>query len=298
MKVQHCANLIPTVKSSSEPPSSAAEDLLLDSPPGGLIDLGGDGCPTGVLRERAVELVVAVMGKKSPGELERFISEGLRLCLRMGLTSVQTNDASSLAVYKKLREGDCLPIRVFLTPNYDELAFEKQSASPSLTTSDLKPHRPVCMPVSTAKVTHSEEKQPVAVTAGTSLDFSTAESRLVVERVKIYADGSLGAETAALKKQCTSPVSDADGTDTKRSLCESSVGQSESSEDEYKDDVNASPPLSTTCDSVNYSGILSHTSSELKCMVSRARSVGHRVEVHAIGDAAAEQVNASLSILS
>jgi predicted amidohydrolase YtcJ len=300
MNFQQCAtrdsNLIPALKSSLESSSSAEEEPLLDSPPGGVIDLGGDGFPTGILRERAVELVVNAMGKKSPGELERFISEGLGLCLRMGLTSVQTNDASSLAVYKKLLDGDSLPIRVFLTCNYEELSFEEQSAAPVLTTVDLKPFRPACLPASTAKVTLSDEEQSVAVTANTFIDYSTAESRLIMERVKIYADGSLGAETAALRKQKISMGNEADSTDVERTLCESSAAHSEGSEEWIIDGVNALPG-STTGDPVNYSGILSHTSSELKSMVSRARSVGHRVEVHAIGDAAAEQVSASLPLL-
>ena len=304
MNVQHClsheSNSMPTVESSSRSSSRAAEEPLLVSSPGGLIDLGGDGCPTGILRERAVELVVAVMGKKSPGELERFISEGLRLCSRMGLTSVQTNDVSSLAVYKKLCEGDSLPIRVFLTPNYEELAFDEQSASPALTAIDLEPYRPACLPASSAKILLSNEKQPSTVSGNTStsVDYSTAESRLIVERVKIYADGSLGAETAALKKQKISLVKDADGTNVEHALCESSEAQGKGNEEENKDGVDAFVPESMAENSVNYSGILSHTSSELKSMVSRARSVGHRVEVHAIGDAAAEQVSAPRPLLS
>jgi predicted amidohydrolase YtcJ len=300
MKVQHCAthdsNLTRTEISSFESSSSAEEEPLLNSPHGGVIDLGGDGCPTGILRERAVELVVTSMGKKSPGELERFISEGLGLCLRMGLTSVQTNDASSLAVYKKLCEGGCLPIRVFLTPNYEELAFKEQSAAPVLTTVNLKPYRPACVPASTANVLLSDQEQSVDVTSNTSVDYSTLESRLVVERVKIYADGSLGAETAALRKRKTSMGNETDGTNVKLTLCVSSAAHGKGSEEGNKDEVYARPK-STTAGAADYSGILSHTSSELKSMVSRARSVGHRVEVHAIGDAAAEQVSASLPLL-
>lgn len=280
------SNLIPATASSSE---SDTEGLLLDSPPGGLIDMGEDGLPTGILRERAVELIVAVMGKKSPAELQRFISEGLRLCSEMGLTSVQTNDASSLAVYKKLCEGNCLPIRVFLTPNYEELTFNDQSAPYALTSSDLEPYRPACLPISTAKVSFCDDKQTAAVTVtvSASVDYSMTESRLIVERVKIYADGSLGAETAALKKQEDSQKNATDGTDRGHTHVESSVAHGEGTEEKNGDRLSKSK----TSRSANYTGILSHTASELTHMVSRARGVGHRVEVHAIGDAAAEQVS-------
>jgi predicted amidohydrolase YtcJ len=61
------------------------------------------------------------MGKKSSEEMKSFITDGLNLCVKMGLTSVQTNDAESLSVYKELQNEDKLPVRVFLTPNYEEL---------------------------------------------------------------------------------------------------------------------------------------------------------------------------------
>lgn len=50
--------------------------------------------PTGILKERACEFVTAVLDSlRGEPERETFISEGLALCLRRGLTSVQTNDA-------------------------------------------------------------------------------------------------------------------------------------------------------------------------------------------------------------
>lgn len=50
--------------------------------------------PTGIIKERACELVTAVLEPlRSDADRERYITEGLALCLRRGLTSVQTNDA-------------------------------------------------------------------------------------------------------------------------------------------------------------------------------------------------------------
>jgi hypothetical protein len=94
---------------------------------------------------------------------------------------------------------------VFLTPNYEELAKDNGDGS-------LRPYRPNCMAPSSAMVPISAlqaaEKLGLELGLGLMSDqtkenyeinLSTSESRLVVERVKIFADGSLGAETAALR---------------------------------------------------------------------------------------------------
>jgi predicted amidohydrolase YtcJ len=87
------------------------------------IDLDSNGYPNGILKERACELIFKLMGNKSSKEKTKFISEGLNICLKMGLTSVQTNDECALAVYSSLQAEDLLPIRVFLTPNISDLGI-------------------------------------------------------------------------------------------------------------------------------------------------------------------------------
>ena len=66
------------------------------------------GIPTGILKERATELITAAQQNHSTadGDAEgravaleqkmRFIREGMALCARVGLTSVHTNDERSL----------------------------------------------------------------------------------------------------------------------------------------------------------------------------------------------------------
>ena len=261
------------------------EDLL-ESPPGGVVDVDEDGSPTGILRERAVELVLAVMGSKSPEEKVKFISEGMKNCLKVGLTSVQTNDASSLSVYRKLQQENSLPIRIFLTPNYEELSAEDdgQSDSTSVSNATPQPYRPSCVPRSTAVIPGAVEGSSTLKSALSVVDYSTVESRLFVERVKIYADGSLGAETAALKKPLPSKrkrseevINQTDGDQSSRLMTDGSV-----TKDSDLDEDCAVESAHT--------GILTHSREDLTRMVTRARHLGMRVEVHAIGDAAAEQV--------
>jgi predicted amidohydrolase YtcJ len=82
------------------------------------------------------------------------------------------------------------------------------------------------------------------------------ESRLLMERVKIFSDGSLGAETAALRVFS-------------------------------KDSTDAAPAM-------NDKGVLVYERSVLADMIVEAYRAGYRVEIHAIGDAAAEQVLTAL----
>jgi predicted amidohydrolase YtcJ len=175
---------------------------------GGAVDATPEQFPTGIVRERAVEPIVAAFAKhKTYEQSKRFLEEGMNLCLRYGVTSVHSNDEGCLLPYQTLEKEKLIPIRIFLSPNYSEL------------------HQVV-----------NETKGP--------LKEITADTRLVMDRVKIFSDGSLGAETAALNK----------------------------------------------ADNLSYTGILIHTKEKLKSMISEITDLGFRVEIHAIGDAAADQV--------
>jgi predicted amidohydrolase YtcJ len=221
------------------------------------------GQPTGVLKERAIELITAAQQRLQSGDSAaseeviqqkmRFLQEGMDVCVRAGLTTVHTNEMYSTAVrsdahYKlnfcnvisrlthalltvvnlrvlrSLQANNQLPLRVFLTPVYDELARG----------ADIQPFRPPIF-------------QPYQDL--TSLDAGSMESRLLMERVKIFSDGSLGAETAALRNF-------------------------ESSTDGKTSDK----------------GVFVYEQPELAQMIAKAYRAGFRVEIHAIGDAAAEQV--------
>jgi hypothetical protein len=78
-----------------------------------------------------VKLVLAAQSEKSETEKEQFISEGLELCLRSGLTAVQTNDDRCFDIYRDMTKStQGLPIRVFLTPVHEELLEGTCSAPP------------------------------------------------------------------------------------------------------------------------------------------------------------------------
>lgn len=211
-------------------------------PEGGVIDLDEDGSPSGILRERAMESVISAMGKKSTTERLKFIKEGMALCVSSGLTAIQTNDEGSYAIYQALAKEEGLPLRVFLTPTQEEICGEEDK----------------------------EGEGEVHLLPFLGRDHSLGDRhvpRLVAERVKIFSDGSLGAETAAIRKVPNQPLYFDGAADTNRST---------------KMDVGARAKEMT--------GVLIHETSALMKQISDALRKSWRLEIHAIGDASAEQV--------
>jgi len=168
---------------------------------GGIIDIDQEGVPTGILREEATSIIQKYVGETSNKIRKEYLVIGLNSCLKAGLTSVQTNDHGAWNLYEELQQEQKLPIRVFLTPDYDELGN-------------------IPLP-------------------------NTCKGLLSCHRLKLFADGSLGAETAALRKP-------------------------------YKN--------------TNNKGLLIQSDRDLFFKLQKAHDHGYRVEIHAIGDRAAQQV--------
>ncbi len=178
-------------------------DSSSTSPEGGVIDFE-NGVPTGILREKALSMVTEhIQSASSVEERMRIIQRGIEECLKVGITSVQTNDPIAWEAYCQLDDEGKLPISVHLT-----------------------------FPVK--EVLNGSVPEPGAV-----------HGNVVASRVKLFADGSLGASTAALNESYS------DGTDT---------------------------------------GVLIYSDEELEGLVSDLAQKGWRIEIHAIGDRAAEQV--------
>ena len=195
--------------------------------------------PTGILRERACELIMTALGRNSHEELTKYVLDGLDVCARVGLTGVQTNDSNAFAVYQQLMRLGKLPIRVFLTPNQKELYQTIDSGG----IQSLLPIRPACFVQSAQCMRFAAD---------------SLESHLLIERVKIYSDGSLGAETAALRV----PMS---------------------ADNVYSNNININS-------SSRHTGVLINRTEDMMSMISDTIAAGFRLEIHAIGDAAAEQV--------
>ncbi len=66
-------------------------------PAGGQIDLDAEGMPTGILRENALNLVGNLLPAHSIGDYKRMFENGAQAALRVGITSVTSDDIGELA---------------------------------------------------------------------------------------------------------------------------------------------------------------------------------------------------------
>ncbi|TCO74762.1 amidohydrolase [Marinisporobacter balticus] len=138
---------------------------------GGRIDKDTKGFPTGILRENAMELVTKVIhGIKDKERMKELIIKGCEDLAKLGVTTVHTDDFPFVEdkevlweVLKELAIKDALPIRVVLQLRATEVE-------------DIYRYKKMGM--------QSWERI----------------NNLVVGPIKIIADGSLGAMTAALDK--------------------------------------------------------------------------------------------------
>jgi hypothetical protein len=131
-------------------------------PEGGRILRDGAGDPTGVLIDTAMDLVARFIPEPPSSTRRRRIEMGLAECARVGLTMIHVAgaDRAALAIYRRLREENRLPIRLYvmIDGSDDALMREELPKGPQLDPDDL----------------------------------------LIVRAVKLYADGALGSRGAAL----------------------------------------------------------------------------------------------------
>lgn len=131
---------------------------------GGVIERD-NGEPTGVLREKALELLKPLTDHEEPFDAQKdILLRGLSLCVENGVTFVQSNDSKVLGgisrpwdVYSSLAEDGKLPCRVFLTVAWQDVGDGAPEA---------------------------KKRHPSGL--------------LSCDRAKIWTDGGLGAKTAAM----------------------------------------------------------------------------------------------------
>jgi predicted amidohydrolase YtcJ len=98
---------------SSEALSLAGIDRATEDPPGGAIDRDGDGEPTGILRETAMDIVWRHVPRPGEAELDAAMSTVLADLAGLGLTGVHSMDtARGLGSLQRLRGRGPLPVRV------------------------------------------------------------------------------------------------------------------------------------------------------------------------------------------
>lgn len=143
----------------------AGIDERTPDPPGGLIVRDGEGRPTGLLFEEAMDLVREVVPSFTADERKSFLREAARECLAAGLVGIHEMGISieEAGLYRDLCEAGELPFRV------------------------------------TAYLDSPEGMVPEG--AGDELSRPPIGGCFRIVGVKFYADGSLGARSAALLEE-------------------------------------------------------------------------------------------------
>jgi hypothetical protein len=128
-------------------------------PPGGKIERTASGAPTGILKETAMDLVSSLIAEPSLAEATEAIRAATAAAHRHGLVNVHTMEGpDALRAFQQLHAGGELEVRVLIQ-----------------------------IP---------EENLDAAVRLG--LRSGLGDQRLRIGGVKIFADGALGARTAAM----------------------------------------------------------------------------------------------------
>jgi predicted amidohydrolase YtcJ len=91
----------------------AGIDRNTEDPPGGVIDRGPRGEPTGILRETAMHLVSGIIPRSSDADLDAAMARALSALARFGLTSVHSVDSPrGFSSLQRLYARGRLPLRV------------------------------------------------------------------------------------------------------------------------------------------------------------------------------------------
>ncbi len=150
----------------------------VEVPDGGVVALGDDGEPNGLLEEQAQQLVRRLLHPRSIEAMvsnlgaasDRYLSEGVTSCQEAGVGGILGSaEPLELAAYQRARRDRRLRVRVTLMASIDALH-------------DLDHH--------------ADDPEPFALDLGLHTGFG--DEWLRIGPVKIFADGSLMGRTAAM----------------------------------------------------------------------------------------------------
>ena len=105
----------------------AGIDENTPNPPGGIIEKGPDGKPTGIIRANAKALIDRLLPEPDLSQMMGYITNGLGEIHKFGITSIMEPGllADEIQAYQSLySEGD-LSIRAALMPNWHGFRDEK-----------------------------------------------------------------------------------------------------------------------------------------------------------------------------
>jgi predicted amidohydrolase YtcJ len=150
----------------------------VDVPEGGVVALGDDGQPNGLLEEQAQTLARSLLHPRAVADMvhnlgaasDVYLSEGITSCQEAGVGGILgTKEPLELAAYQQARRAHRLRVRVTLMPSVETLHGGDH---------------------------HPDDDEPFALDLGLHSGFG--DEWLKFGPVKIFADGSLIGRTAAM----------------------------------------------------------------------------------------------------
>ncbi|HET8567860.1 MAG TPA: amidohydrolase [Candidatus Limnocylindria bacterium] len=175
------------------------------APPGGEIERDAAGSPTGVLKENANWLADRVVPPPTDDECLAALRAGQRDALADGITGIEDlEDAAAFAAWRRLREAGELVLRVAMGIPYRRTgATDGAPAAPRPLLALEREPAPRAVPAASPGSRHDFES---ALAEG--LRTGTGDEWLEIGHLKIFTDGALGSQTAALVE----PYEGSDGT--------------------------------------------------------------------------------------
>jgi len=223
---------------------------------GGSVETDDAGAPTGVLRERAADGVHALLGEARPEVRRGFLTEAVWQCAAAGLTCVHTHEYGERWCAREAWGCYVALQRAGELPLRVELA-----------------------------ASHDEEGRPPP---------QRAAPLLRVSRGKIFGDGSLGAETAALRTAYVTPAvaaAEAAAAGAAAAAAAAAATGPEAAEAAARA-AEAAAAVERAREEAGAPrfGQMIFSAEEMRRRVAAAAAEGYQLEVHAIGDACAEVV--------
>jgi len=138
-------------------------------PDGGKILRDGNGNPTGILIDNAMDIIEKIIPEKSETEIEQSLLLAVNECAKLGLTEVHDMgvDLKTINIYKKLADEGKLPLRIYAAISYPSTDMGKTT----------------------------RETWDYYLKNGVEINY---KDRVTVRAVKLYMDGALGSRGAAL----------------------------------------------------------------------------------------------------
>jgi predicted amidohydrolase YtcJ len=161
------------------------------APDGGAIFRDASGAPTGILQERANELVDRAVPPATEADSDAATMRAQDEALKRGVTGVESlEQASSYAALRRARARDALKVRVLMGIPHRSLAL-------SLPTTGGAPRSGAPAPVPQMR---DDARFDFEAALQTGLRTGQGDDWLQLGHVKFFSDGALGSQTAALEE--------------------------------------------------------------------------------------------------